>query len=59
MPYLSLQEAAALVGVNPRTLRRRIAEGALPAYRVGRLVRIKPDDVQRLFRKIPTVRSIA
>lgn len=54
--YLTLQEAATLYKVSPRTLRRRIAEGHLDAVRVGpRSIRISADDVQNLARKIPTV----
>jgi len=50
---VSLKTGAEMVGVNPRTLRRRIADGSLPAYRVGRLVKIKPDDLLSLVRRIP------
>ncbi len=32
---LSLAEAAELAGISIKTLRRRIAEGALPAFRTG------------------------
>lgn len=54
---VSLNAAAETLGVNPRTLRRRIADGSLPAYRVGRLVKVKPEDLQALVRPIPTVRT--
>ena len=50
---ISLKAGAEMVGVNPRTLRRRIADGSLPAYRVGRLVKIKPEDLLQLARRIP------
>ncbi len=37
---LTLEEAAGLLGCSPRTLRRRIAAGALPVFRDGALVRV-------------------
>lgn len=53
--WLSLQPAAALYGVSVDTLRRRIAAGRLPASRFGeRLIRVRSEDLDRLFRPIPT-----
>lgn len=53
--WLSLQRAAALYGVSVDTLRRRIAEGRLPASRFGvRLIRVRVEDLERLYRPIPT-----
>jgi excisionase family DNA binding protein len=41
--------------VSTRTVRRWIADGKIPAYRLGaRLVRVDLDDVDRLFQRIPT-----
>lgn len=37
---LTVEEAANLVGCSARTIRRRVAAGALPAFRDGGLVRI-------------------
>ena len=51
---VSLAEAAAQLDVSTRTLRRHISAGALPAYRVGRLVKIDPADLDALARPIPT-----
>lgn len=46
---VSLAEAAELAGLSIRTLRRRIADGELPAYRTGpRLIRVHPDDLATL-----------
>ena len=53
--YLSLSEAAERYGVSVRTLRRRIAEGRLPAYRVGpRSIRVADHELAQLARRIPT-----
>ncbi|WP_368494346.1 excisionase family DNA-binding protein [Kocuria sp.] len=35
----SVQSAASRLGVCPRTVRRMIADGRLPSYRVGSLTR--------------------
>lgn len=32
-----------------KTVRHRIVEGALPAYRSGRILRLNPDDVDAMF----------
>ncbi|QPK79263.1 excisionase family DNA-binding protein [Corynebacterium lizhenjunii] len=47
--YLSLKEAAEYSALSVRTLRRHIAEGRLVAYRAGRTIRLKPEDVDALF----------
>lgn len=53
--WLSLQQVAALYGASVDTLRRRIAAGRLPASRFGeRLIRIRAEDLDRLFRAILT-----
>lgn len=47
---VSLAEAADLAGVSIRTLRRRIADGVLPAYRTGpRLIRLDPADLMTMI----------
>ena len=57
-PKLSVEDAAALEGVSPRTIRRRIADGSLPAVRLGpRLIRINPADLDRLAHRIPAAGS--
>ena len=55
--YLSLEQAAEITDQSIRTLRRRISDGSLPAYRLGpRIIRIKLDDLQALARRIPAAR---
>lgn len=58
--YYSLNEAAEFYGVTPLTVRRWIAQGLLPASRVGRsAIRIKRTDLESLARPIPTIRRSA
>lgn len=42
---MSTQEAARRLGVTPRTLYRFVDEGALAAYKMGRVFRLKRSDV--------------
>jgi len=60
MAYMTIQEAAASRKVTDRTIRRWIAQGLLPAVRLGpTLVRINSDDLARLDRPIPSARDRA
>ncbi|MCC5954197.1 MAG: helix-turn-helix domain-containing protein [Acidimicrobiia bacterium] len=43
--WLSTGEAASRLGITARTLYRFIDEGQLPAYRLGRVIRLKADEV--------------
>ena len=48
--WLSIQETAAELGIDERTVRRYIDDGALPAARIGgRLIRIKVTDIEELL----------
>ena len=51
--YESLPTAAARVGVSVKTIRRRIAEGVLPAVRSDRSLHLDPKDVDALLRRYP------
>jgi excisionase family DNA binding protein len=51
--YESLPTAAARIGVSVKTIRRRIAEGALPVVRSGRSLHLDPKDVDALLRRYP------
>jgi len=53
--FESLSSAAERPGLSIRTLRRRIASGELAAYRSGaRVIRVDPDDVDRMMVRMPT-----
>jgi excisionase family DNA binding protein len=52
---VGLAEAAAYADVSTRTIRRWIAAGTLPGYRVGpRLIKVDLGDLDHLARRIPT-----
>ena len=44
--WMSTAEVADYLGVQPRTLYRFIDEGRMPAYRFGRVIRVKRHDVE-------------
>jgi len=53
--FETLSSAAERTGLSIRTLRRRIASGDLAAYRSGaRVIRVDPNDVDRMMVRIPT-----
>ena len=43
--YASLSDGGAVVSLHPKTLRRAIANGELPAYRFGKAIRIRLDEL--------------
>lgn len=56
---VSIDDAAAYLGVNPRTIRRMISSGQLTGYRVGsKLIRLDIDEVDALMRPIPTTGQV-
>ena len=57
--YESLASAAARMGVSVKTVRRRIANGVLPVYRCGRILRLDPNDVDGMFRRFPQLNDAA
>ena len=55
--YLSLEEAAEVMSLSVKTIRRRIADGTIPAYQCGRRpIRIRLDDLESALRRIPSAR---
>lgn len=59
--YISLADAAQVLSVSPKTIRRFIASGELTGYTLGkrgagsgRPIRLRLEDVEGLLRRIPT-----
>lgn len=52
--HLSISQSATLTGLCPKTIRRRIADGTLPASRVAgtRAIRIRRADLERLMQPV-------
>jgi excisionase family DNA binding protein len=47
--WLGTKEAAARLGITLRSLYRFIDEGDLAAYKFGRVIRLKEDDVEKFM----------
>jgi excisionase family DNA binding protein len=55
--YLSLAQAAEITALSIKTIRRRISDGTIPAYRCRRgPIRIRLDDLEAALRRIPSAR---
>ena len=53
----SLAHAAEQFEISVKTLRRRISDGTVHGYRVGRLIRVDPDELrERLLTEMPTAK---
>jgi len=50
-----LSVAAEYAGTSVKTLRRRISDGVLPGYKLGRNLFVDLNDVDAMFQRIPTV----
>jgi excisionase family DNA binding protein len=48
---LTLQDVAVFLQVSTRTVRRLVDRGELTAFRIGRSVRVRPEDLRRLIEK--------
>ncbi|WP_082802928.1 helix-turn-helix domain-containing protein [Microbacterium sp. CH1] len=48
----TLQEAARLRRIGHSTLRRKIADGSLPAERIGRRLYVRPNDLDALAQPV-------
>ncbi len=55
--FISINQAAFELGLNPKTIRRRIADGTLPASRVAgtNAIRIRRSDLDALTRPVREV----
>lgn len=53
--FASLDEAAEYLGVNPRTVRRLIADGRITGYRLGpKLLRVDLAELESSLTRVPT-----
>ena len=58
--FETIADAAQRHACSTKTIRRRIAEGQLSAYRFGpHLIRLDPREVEALLRPIPTANTAA
>jgi excisionase family DNA binding protein len=50
-PFLTVAEVAAMLKLNQQTVRNWIDQGSLPAFKVGRRVRIRRSDFERVLER--------
>src|SRR5581483_7823013 len=55
--FLTVAEVAEMLRLNQQTVRNWIDQGSLPAHRVGRRVRIRRSDLDRMLDEGYTVRT--
>jgi len=55
LTFLTIPQVAQQLQVNDYTVRRMISKGQLKAVRVGRLIRIRPDDLNRALRPVTSL----
>ena len=48
---LTLQDVADFLQVSTRTVRRLVDRGELAAFRIGRSIRVRPEDLRRLIER--------
>jgi excisionase family DNA binding protein len=49
-PLCTVAEAAEILNIDQKTVRRRIKDGALRSIKIGRLRRIDPRDIEDFIR---------
>ncbi|MFD1251193.1 excisionase family DNA-binding protein [Nocardioides ginsengisoli] len=54
---MSITGAAIWVSLSAKTIRRKIAAGELRAYRCGKTIRIKTDDLEAMMRPVPSAKD--
>ena len=50
--WMGTREACERLGVTLRTLYRFIDEGQLPAYKMGRVIRVQADDIDDFIKRM-------
>ena len=50
--YYTVDEMAKIFAIAPITIYKWIWSGKLPAYKLGRLVRIKKQDMENMLKKV-------
>jgi excisionase family DNA binding protein len=51
-PLLTINEVARHENISPRTVRRQIERGELSYYRIGRAIRISPEDLAAYLKMV-------
>jgi excisionase family DNA binding protein len=49
LPLMTIGEAATILHVSPRTIRRIIERGELEVVRIGRSIRVRREDIKQII----------
>ena len=49
--WLGTTASAKYLGLTPRTLYRLVNEGRIPAFRLGRVIRLRQDDLDKFIER--------
>jgi len=49
-PLLTVGDTADILRLSSRQVRRLIADGCLPVVRIGRVIRVRPEDLRHLLK---------
>jgi len=52
MNFMTINQAAKFLKLHPNTIRNFIVRGQLPAYRIGRTIRIDEHDLLEIAKKV-------
>lgn len=55
MRLLRVQDVAVMLGFHPKTVRKMIGDGELPAFRIGGEYRVKEEDLIQVLNASRTV----
>ena len=51
-PDMTIKDSATYMNVSDNHVRNLIADGVLPAYRVGRVIRLRRSDIDAALRRV-------
>jgi len=51
-PLISTPDADAILGVSDTSVRNLIWAGRLPGYRLGRSIKVRPEDLEAFVRRV-------
>lgn len=51
-PDMTIQDTAAYMNVSTNHVRNLIADGLLPAYRVGKIIRLRRSEIDAALRRV-------
>ena len=54
MPYIKISQVAQRLNMSPSTVYKRVSRGDIPAYRIGKLIRIDERDLEKYMEQNQT-----